>query len=54
MKPTPLHRMNPARRIMRPPAPRHLRRWADLGYVLIGAVCVVVLGIMLGMASTGN
>ena len=53
MKPTRLYPLNPSRRLMRPP-PRHVRRWADLGYVLIGAVFVVVLGVMLGMASTGN
>jgi hypothetical protein len=36
--------------IERPP-PRNVRRWADLGYVLVGAVSIVVLGVMLGMAA---
>jgi hypothetical protein len=50
MKPTPLYPLRPSRRLMRPP-PRNVRRWADLGYVLVGAVFVVVLGVMLAMAA---
>jgi hypothetical protein len=50
MKPTRLDPLNPSRRLMRPP-PRNVRRWADLGYALIGAVSIVVLGVMLGMAA---
>ena len=53
MKPTPLQHLHPSRRLMRP-APRNLRKWVDLGYMLVGAVCIVVLGVMLGVSSTGN
>lgn len=53
MKPTPLYPLRPSRRLMRP-APRNIQFWADLGYMLVGVVCIVVLGVMLGVSSTGN